>query len=57
MYGGKRPTSRRILVPPLARSRELVLQSHEADDLLNDLRPHTPSGHFVLRLIDGCLGC
>ena len=49
-------TGRGVLVPPLARSGELVLQLHEADDLLDDLWRHAARRHLVSRLIDGRLG-
>ena len=53
---GELLTGRRVLVPPLTRSRELVLQLHEADDLVDVLSRHAGHRHFVLRLIDGRLG-
>jgi hypothetical protein len=47
---------RGVLVPSLARTREFVLELHQADDLVDGLRRHADHRYLVPRLIDRCFG-
>ena len=54
--GCERFTGRSVLVPPLASSREFVLQLQDGDNRFDVLSRHPGHRHFVPRLIDGRLG-